>query len=98
MKLAAWLGVSLLEFSAIALLAQAGDLRHEDVVKGMLTALGDIHQVLVGIKDEPTAAAGKPELKKHGDRMADLRKKAAELPQPTKEEKDRLERAYRDKL
>jgi hypothetical protein len=71
---------------------------HETVAKDMLDTLGQITTVLVNIKDEPSADAARPDLKKAAVRMQDLRKRAKEMKQPTKEEKDALERRYKDKF
>jgi len=91
------LGILLLALDGLVLLAAVGT-THEDVVKGMLTALDDVNKVLADVKDEPTAVAARPELRKLGQRLAELRKQAKALPQPTKEEKDQLERAYKGKF
>ncbi len=71
---------------------------HEAVIKDMLETLGQINMVLTNIKDEPSADAARPELKKAALRMQDLRKRAKEMKQPNKQEKDALERRYKDKF
>jgi hypothetical protein len=64
----------------------------------MLETLGQINTALGGIKDEPSADAARPELKKAAQRMLELRKRARELKPPTKAEKDLLEKRYKDKF
>ncbi len=71
---------------------------HEEVVKDMLGTFEGILKVLGTVQDEPSANAARPELKKAALRLQDLRKRAAELKQPTKEEKQRLEKAYQGKM
>lgn len=91
------LGLALLAFIGLVVMAHAGE-SYEDVVKGMLGTLDDINKVLVGIKDEGTANSARADLKKHGERMLDLRKKAKDLPLPSKDEKDALELKYKGKF
>ncbi|MCI0456522.1 MAG: hypothetical protein L0Z62_06020 [Gemmataceae bacterium] len=71
---------------------------HEEVVKDMLGTIEGILKVLATIQDEPSANAARPELKKAALRLQELRKRAADLKQPTKEEKQRLEKAYQGKM
>lgn len=85
---------------ALALL-HAGEgtgMSYESVVKDMLGALEEATKILAGVKDEPTALAARPDLKKVGQQLSDLRKRAAKLKQPARKEKERLEREYRDKF
>jgi len=90
--------------AAAALLAQA-DARqpttHEGVLKGMLVQLANITKALNGVTDEDsaTAAAAKDsDLSKAALELKKLRDLAETLKQPDKEEKDRLELAYRSKM
>ncbi len=84
---------------SLALLrAGGGPPSHEAVVKDMLATLEQSHKVLQGIVDEASAEAARPGLKKAALRLRDLRKKAREMKQPTRAEKDRLEKLYRDKM
>jgi hypothetical protein len=71
---------------------------HEEVVKEMLATLEGVVKVLGTILDEPSANAARPELKKAALKLQELRKRAADLKQPTREEKRRLEKAYQGKL
>jgi len=83
---------------AVLYAGQGGEASHEAVVKDMLAALGQATKILEGVNDEPSAVAARPELKKVGQHLAELRKQARGLKQPTKKEKDRLEQDYRDKF
>src|SRR5947208_3204047 len=71
---------------------------HEAVLKDMLATLGDINKALKGITDEETATAARPPLRDAAKKLQALRKRADALKQPEKDEKDRLETAYRVKL
>jgi hypothetical protein len=71
---------------------------HEVLVKDMIAALEQASKVLMGIVDEGSVEAARPELKKTALRLRELRKKARQLKQPSKAEKDRLETEYRDKM
>jgi len=70
----------------------------EDVLKSILATMDQIATVLSGIRDEDTAKAAHPELRKAAQQWQDIRKKADNLPPPSKEEKDRLEKQYKSKL
>jgi hypothetical protein len=71
---------------------------HEGVVKEMLTALDALTDVLGSIKDEPTAKAARADVKKAAGRLEDVKKKAQQLKQPEKAEKDRIAKEYKGKL
>jgi hypothetical protein len=71
---------------------------HDALVKDMLGDLEQIHKVLLTIKDEPSADAARPDLKKVALHLAELRKRAKEVKQPSKAEKDELEKRYKPKF
>jgi hypothetical protein len=71
---------------------------HEEVVKGMLDTLETVIKVIGTIQDEASANAARPELKKGAARLLELRKRAETMRQPTKEEKERLEKEYQGKF
>jgi hypothetical protein len=83
---------------AVLYAGQGGESSYEAVVKDMLATLGQAAKILEGITDEASAASARPDLKKVGQHLGALRKKAAALKQPDKKAKDRLEREYRDKF
>ena len=56
--------------------------------------MGQINTVLADIKDERSADAARPKLKEAALHMLKLRKQAKELKQPTKAEKDLLDKRY----
>jgi hypothetical protein len=101
MRPAFLVGILLLAMSGMAVLGQ-GDAKqsssYESVIKDMLAALNGLTDVLGTIKDEPSALAARPEVKKAAGRLAEVRKQAEKLKQPDKAEKDRIARAYKDKL
>jgi hypothetical protein len=71
---------------------------HESVVKDMLGTVEQIIMVLTNVKDEASAQAARPELKKAGLRMQELRRQAREMKQPTREEKELLEKKYKNQF
>ncbi len=71
---------------------------HEAVLKDMLATLGDINKTLKTVKDEETATAARPPLRDAAKKLLALRKLADSLKQPEKQEKDRLEAAYKVKI
>ena len=91
----------LLAILAFAGLAQAGDAdanRREEIIKSMLTAMGNVNKTLSTVKDEESARASKGELKKAADEWLLLRKKAESVSPPSKMESERLAKLYKGKL
>jgi hypothetical protein len=82
----------------LGLTARAGETDHAALAKDMLTELGKAVKVLQGITDEDTASNARPELKKVGLRLDDLRKRARAAKQPNKAEKDKLEKEFQPKF
>jgi hypothetical protein len=83
----------------IIVLAHAGGgSPYEAVVKEMVTALDALGDVLATITDEPSAKAARPAVRKAAGQLEEVRKKAEDLKQPDKAEKDRIAKAYKDKL
>jgi hypothetical protein len=70
----------------------------EDVVKQMLETMDSLTTTLATIRDEETARAAHPELRKTAGKWQVIKKKAEGLPPPSKEEKDRLSTQYKTKL
>jgi hypothetical protein len=70
----------------------------EDVVKQMLETMDSLTTTLATIRDEETARAAHPELRKTAGNWQVIKKKAEGLPPPSKEEKDRLSMQYKTKL
>ncbi len=83
---------------AVVYAGQPATESHEAIVKDMLATLGQAAKVLAGITDEGSANAARPDLKKIGQHLSELRKKADAVKPPTKKEKDRLETEYREKF
>lgn len=83
----------------VAATARSGsESKLEDLVKQTLSVLDRITTTLTTVRDEDTAKAAVPELKKGAEQFLTLKKKAADLPPPSKDEKDRLAKLYRSKL
>ncbi|HEV2948546.1 MAG TPA: hypothetical protein VGX70_14315 [Gemmataceae bacterium] len=99
MKPAVVLGLALLALAVLVLPAPSqGGSSYENVVKELIATLNMLTDVLGTVKDEPTARAAVPEVKKVMGRFDEINKKAKALPQPEKEEKDRITKLYRPKL
>lgn len=92
--------VAALALAAVPLAVGAGraGTDHAAVAKEMLATLGDVVKTLRGISNEATANAARPDLKKAGLKLDELRRKARALKQPTKEEKEKLERDFQPKF
>jgi hypothetical protein len=75
-----------------------GEPSHEDVVKQMLAGLDKITMSLTTITNEESAEAAKPELRKAAKGWIELRAKVEKLPPPPREEKERLDKEYKEKL
>jgi len=79
-------------------LAHAGEGRFEGVLKELVGSLDKLTSTLAGITDEESAKSAQPELRKLAAQWQLLMKKAEDVAPPTKEEKERLEKAYAAKL
>jgi len=99
MRRAVVLGTGFVAICAVLLPAQEdGKTTHESVLKELISVLDKLTGVLGTVKDEPSAKAAVPEVKKVLGRLEEVNKKAKALPQPDKEEKDRIAKLYRPKL
>jgi hypothetical protein len=76
----------------------AGDTPHEEIVKSMLTTMGNLTKTLTLIRDEETARSSKDELKKSVDQFRLLRKKSESMKPPASEEAERLSKQYKSKI
>jgi hypothetical protein len=94
--LARMLGVAL--FLSISLAVQAGPARFEEVLKDLLGTMDKLTTTLATIRDQDSASAAKPELRKSAGHWQALLKKAEDVAPPNKEEKEQLEKAYAGKL
>lgn len=95
--MAAWCsGVVLL---AASMSAQGGGAaRHEAVIKELLANVDKITTTLGAIKDEETSKEAVAALKLAAKEWAAIRKKAEDLPPPSQEEKDQLEKKFKAPL
>ena len=99
MRPAIGVGIALLALGGMVVLGQGGAASpYEGVIKEMIAALDNLTGVLGTIKDEPSAKAARPDLKKVADQLNGIKKKAEGLKQPEKAEKDRLDKEYKAKL
>ncbi|MBM3996148.1 MAG: hypothetical protein FJ303_18655 [Planctomycetes bacterium] len=71
---------------------------YEQALQQAVDSFEKIAGTLKGIKDEDTAAASKPELRKSALSYLEAVEKASKLPPPEKDEKARLEKLYKAKM
>ena len=64
----------------------------------MLETMDSLSTTLATVRDEASAKAAEPDLRKAADKWQLVKKNAALLPPPVKEEKDRVAKQYRAKL
>ena len=69
-----------------------------DIVKEVLATMDKMTSQLSTIKDEPSAEAARPELRKSAAVWSELHTKAQNAKPPSKDERDRLQKEYREKL
>ena len=92
-----WWGVGILLIAAG--LAGAGEgSPYEQAVKKMLGSLDKITSALKTIESEDTAKSAGPDLRKAADTWVEARAKAAKLPPPERDEKERLAKLYKPKM
>jgi hypothetical protein len=91
-------GILAILLTAVAVLVAGEGSPHEKIMQEMLGALDAIGVSLKSIKDEETAMAAKPDLRKANDGFVAARTRAAKLPAPEKDEKTRLEKLYKPKF
>jgi hypothetical protein len=72
--------------------------RYEEPLKQSLLLLERMAKALAAVKDNGSAEAARPELRKAAAELLEVRKKAAELPPPERAEKDRLAKEYKTKF
>lgn len=92
--------VTLLFGGAVAVPAQDLDksTTYEKVIKQTLDTMDTLTKTLKSIRDEGSAKSAKLEVAKAAEQWQSVQKKSAELPPPSKEEKDRLAKLYKMKL
>ena len=89
-----WLSGIIAFGAAVTLAYGHGEARFEAVLKEMLGTMEKVTTNLAGIRDEETAKAAQPELRKLAGQWQALIKKAEDVAPPNREEKTRLEEAY----
>jgi hypothetical protein len=100
MRWAALPGCLLLCLSAGLATGQGGEKESPlaQVVKEMLATMEKMTTSLSTVKDEATAEAARPDLRKAAASWLEVKHKAKNVKPPTQEEKDRLQREFRDKI
>jgi hypothetical protein len=100
MRGARFIGSGLLALSLVLLgtRADGGQRKLGDIVKDIVETLDKITSTLATIKDEGTAKAAVPDLRKAAARFKELRGEAEKARPPSNEEADRLKKEYRDKI
>lgn len=94
------LGISLLALGGLVAVSNADDpqVSFADVIKEMLGTMDKITASLTSIRDEETAKSARPELLKAAASWQDIVQKAAKMKPPSREEKEKLEKEYKDKM
>jgi hypothetical protein len=90
--------VTLLTCAALAGQAQQGKSSYEAVTRDILDATEKLTTILATVKDEASSTEARPALKKAVEHFLEVRTRATALPQPSREERDRVASAYRKKL
>jgi hypothetical protein len=70
----------------------------EDLVKESIKSMKQLVEVLETVKDEASAKTAKPKLEKMGKDMQALQARAKKLGEPSKEDKEKLEKKYKPEL
>ena len=92
-----WWGIGILLFAGG--LAGAGDgSPYEQTMQKMLSSLDKINTALKSIDTEETAKNAQPDLRKAADTWVEARARAAKLPPPERDEKERLTKLYKPKF
>lgn len=71
---------------------------HDALLKEMLGNLKEAIGLLKGVKDEETAKAASPKVKKIAETMKETAKKLEKIGKPTKEQEADLEKKYKEDL
>jgi hypothetical protein len=74
------------------------ELTYEEIVKQTLSSLNQLTKALEPVKDEASAKAALPDVKKAAEQFIAVRKKAEQLKQPDLAAKDELEKKYKKQL
>jgi len=100
MKCAPLFGCGLLGLSGLVLAGSsgAGEAKLADVVKEMLDTMEKMTTSLGAIKDEATAKTATPDLRKAALHWKELYNKAEKIKPPSKQESERLKKAYKEKI
>jgi hypothetical protein len=95
-----FLGVAILLLSGLVVGSAAGGspASFADVVKAMLGTMDKLTTSLAGITDEETAKSARPELLKAATGWQEIREQAAKMRPPSREEKEKLEKEYKEKM
>jgi ferritin-like metal-binding protein YciE len=80
----------------LVLSACGGD-THESVAEDQLDLMDEIFDIMDGVTDEASAKEAAKKIEALGEDMADLRKRIAAMPDPTKEEEKRLEAMFTER-
>jgi hypothetical protein len=91
-------GILVLGGWVVSVPVHAGELKLGDIVKEVLETLDKITTSLTTVKDEATAKAAVPDLRKGVARFKELRDMAGKAKPPSTEEKNRLKKEYKEKL
>jgi hypothetical protein len=71
---------------------------HEEVLGKMLGSLQAIGKSLEGITDEATATSARPDLKKQAQEFREAKKLSEQVPPPTPEAREKIQKDWQPKL
>ncbi len=71
---------------------------HDDLAEDAIKTFSGFADVLASIKDKESAEKAKIELKKTGDKLADLKTRIDKIGEPQGAKKDELEKKYKPKM
>jgi hypothetical protein len=77
---------------------QGSDLKHEDILQKLLGTLQEITKTLGTIKDDASAQAARPDLKKQAEDFRETRKQSEKVPPPTPEARERIAKEFQPKF
>lgn len=78
--------------------ARAADDSFDSLFQETIKTLDKLSSVLSNVKDRKTADEAKPDFEKAAKSMTDLKKRTEKLGEPSKDQKDEMEKKYKPKM
>lgn len=93
------LSTAVLALFALLAVACGGSIdSQEDAMEASMDVMEDMAAVLEGVTDKASADAAIPEIEALGERLSEISKQKAKLPEPTAEEMEALQKEYMPKV